>query len=38
MMKVLLAGGAGFIGSHLADALLKEGHLYRNEKKYRTSL
>lgn len=25
-MKVLLAGGAGFIGSHLADALLREGH------------
>lgn len=25
-MKVLLAGGAGFIGSHLADALLEEGH------------
>lgn len=25
-MKVLLAGGAGFIGSHLADALLAEGH------------
>lgn len=25
-MKVLVAGGAGFIGSHLADALLGEGH------------
>ncbi|REK69581.1 NAD-dependent epimerase/dehydratase family protein [Paenibacillus paeoniae] len=25
-MKVLIAGGAGFIGSHLADALLEEGH------------
>lgn len=26
MAKVIIAGGAGFIGSHLCDALLKNGH------------
>src|SRR5262245_6231908 len=25
-MKALLTGGAGFVGSHLADALLAQGH------------
>ena len=25
-MKILLTGGAGFIGSHVADLLIKEGH------------
>lgn len=28
-MKVLITGGAGFIGSHLANRMAKEGHLVR---------
>ena len=25
-MKILVTGGAGFIGSHLADSFIEEGH------------
>lgn len=35
-MKVLITGGAGFIGSHLADKLLNEGHQVLTIDNYQT--
>lgn len=36
-MKILITGGGGFIGSHLADRLLADGHQVRTIDNYATS-